>query len=96
MSWYRAVMDPERNPLAKLPAAQRFQIMTVLSVMWTTIFCASLGVWMLYGQLIVAHILVLLGVLFTSLTFRTSEHAKATYSEYSRAHRAGRHHDGRR
>jgi hypothetical protein len=54
-SLYRAVMDSSVNPLRTLPAAQRFQIMLFLSVMWTNIFCLSVGAWMWYGELIVFH-----------------------------------------
>jgi len=39
---YSLIMDANKNPLGRLPAAQRFQIMIYLAVMWTTIFCAAL------------------------------------------------------
>ena len=42
---YRSVMDSNFNPLRNLPTAQRFQIMMFLSVMWTTIFCATACGW---------------------------------------------------
>jgi len=51
-SLYRAVMDSSVNPLRTLPAAQRFQLMLFLSVMWTNIFCLSAGAWVWYGELI--------------------------------------------
>ena len=62
---YRAVMDSDRNPLNNLPRAQRFQIMVVLSSMWTTIFCTAAGAWFWYGELLFAHVLVALGVALT-------------------------------
>jgi len=34
---YALIMDANRNPLWRLPPAQRFQTMIYLSIMWTTI-----------------------------------------------------------
>ncbi len=72
---YRAVMDSDRNPLRALPHAQRFQIMVVLSLMWTSIFCAAGGAGLWYSELIVGHVLFALGILITGLTFRTAPRA---------------------
>ena len=66
---YGAIMDPDRNSLRVLPPAQRFQIMVYLSVMWTTIFCAVFGLWYWYEQLIIGHVLVVLGIVLTTITF---------------------------
>ena len=67
---YRAIMDPSVNPLRSLPASQRFQTMVILSMMWTAIFCVGTGAWLWYGELVVFHVLVALGVLVTGTTFR--------------------------
>jgi len=66
---YALIMDSDKNPLQRLPAAQRSQIMIYLSVMWTTIFCAAFGVWFWYGELILAHILIVVGLALTGITF---------------------------
>ena len=66
---YALIMDADRNPLWRLPPAQRFQIMIYLSIMWTTIFSAAFGLWFWYGQLVVAHMLVILGFVLTNVTF---------------------------
>lgn len=79
--FYRFVMDPERNPLRHLMPAQRFQLMTLLSMMWTTIFCAAAGVWYLYGELVVVHLLLALGVLITGITFRNARRS-GTYRDH--------------
>jgi hypothetical protein len=68
-SFYRLVMNPDLNPLSKLPRAQSYQIMIYLSLMWTAIFCAATGAWLWYGELIVGHAIVALGVLVTGFTF---------------------------
>ena len=66
---YRSVMDSDVNPLRNLPPIQRFQIMVVLSLMWTAIFCAGASAWMWYGELMILHVLVAFGFLVTGLTF---------------------------
>ncbi len=66
---YALVMDPDKNPLWNMHPAQRFQVMAYLSVMWTTIFCAAFGRWYWYGELISGHMLVILGIAMTGLTF---------------------------
>jgi hypothetical protein len=68
-SVYRAVMDPSVNPLRTLPAAQRFQLMLFLSIMWTNIFCLSAGAWIWYGELIVFHVVASAGIAITGLVF---------------------------
>ena len=67
---YSAIMDSSVNPLRNLPSSQRFQAMMALSMMWTLIFCAGTGAWLWYGELVVFHVLVALGVLVTGITFR--------------------------
>jgi hypothetical protein len=37
-TYWDAVMNEDRNPLARLPKVVRFQIMAVLALMWTVIF----------------------------------------------------------
>ena len=68
---YTVVMDENRNPLNRLPKAQRFQIMVFLSVMWSTVFCVAIGSFAFWGELVVGHVAIALGVLVTALTFNT-------------------------
>ena len=67
---YASVMDPNQNDLRGIPPAQRFQIMVYLSAMWTVLFCFAAGAWTWYGELLLGHIAVALGILITSLTFQ--------------------------
>lgn len=85
LTMYRLVMDERVNPLTALPTVQRFQIMVSLSMMWTAIFCAAAGAWVWYGELVVLHVGVLLGVMATAWTFRSArlENARrATYRDH--------------
>lgn len=77
MNWYRFVMDPEDNPLRMLPKPQRFQVMATLSIMWTTFFSMAAGSWYWYGEIVLAHLLVAAGIVFTSATFEIARGAVA-------------------
>ena len=89
---YRAIMDPEVNPLRNLHPIRRFQAMGGLSLMWTTIFCAGAGAWLWYGELMVAHLLVALGFLITGVTFHSASRV-ASYRDYPREDGTARYDD---
>lgn len=92
LSIYRSVMDSERNPLRHLRPQQRFQIMVVLSLMWTTIFCTMAGAWLWYGELIAVHLLFAVGVALTGATFH-SVRTPASYRDYPKADGTARYDD---
>jgi len=71
-SLYRSIMDSDRKPLRNLAPIRRFQVMVLLSLMWTCIFCAAAGLWFWYGEILAAQLLVALGALITGITFRTA------------------------
>lgn len=66
---YRLVMDPSENPLRTLPPIVRFQFMVILSYMWSAIFALWLGYIWFMGPSMIAHLLLLIGVFFTSEIF---------------------------
>ncbi|NNC38171.1 MAG: hypothetical protein EX271_00435 [Acidimicrobiales bacterium] len=77
------IMDPNANPLKVLPIAQRYQIMIVLSAMWTAIFTTSISAWYLYGTLLAAHILFITGVTVTAIVFKNASDSRPmTYRDY--------------
>jgi uncharacterized membrane protein len=94
---YPNIMDSERNPLSSLPPAQRLQAMIILSVMWTTIFCLSTSAWFWYGELVVGHVLFILGIAITAMTFRsasrTEQFSVSTYRDYPRKDGTSRYDD---
>ncbi len=73
--WYDVIMNSKNNPLRNLPPAQRFQLMTFLSIMWTTVFTASTTLWVWYGELLTGHVLLALATLITGSTFRLANKA---------------------
>jgi hypothetical protein len=81
LDWYRTLSDSDRNPPKNLAPAQRFQAMTVLGLMWTTIFCAAAGAWLWYGEIVVVHLLFALGTLITAVEFRAASKI-ATYRDH--------------
>lgn len=94
---YRNIMNSDHNPLRALPPAQRLQAMIILSVMWTTIFCLSTTSWLWYGELVVGHVLFILGIAITAMTFRTASHREqkqvATYRDHPRQDGTSRYDD---
>ena len=67
---YASVMDPEVNPLKRLPKMVRFQLMTSLAMMWSIIFCLWLGAVQMIGPIWAVHAILLVGVFMTAETFR--------------------------
>ena len=77
------VMDANKNPLQSLPKTQRFQIMVLLSIMWSSVFCLAFGSWFWWGELVVGHVAVALAIGITSLTF--SEARKKSHRDMYRS-----------
>lgn len=66
-------MNPESNGLSQLPKLVRFQLMVVLSFMWSIIFCISAGVFVwLPGYMLVHVVLLVIGIFGTSWIFQIS------------------------
>jgi len=73
---YNIIMNSNKNPLSALPPAQRMQAMIILSVMWSTIFSLSTGAWFFYGELVVGHVLAVVGIGITATTFHNASKKK--------------------
>ena len=72
----RSVVDSDRDPLNTMPLAQRFQVMEVLNLIWTTIFCMAAGAWFWYGELTAIHLLIASGGAITGSTFDAGPNTK--------------------
>ena len=67
---WEALMNAKNNSLKVLPKVVRFQLMVVLSFMWSFIFSLSLGIMYLFPELILVHIVLLsLGIFGTGWLF---------------------------
>ena len=70
---YFLLMDSELNGLSKLPNVVKFQLMTILSFMWSIIFTLMLGSFLVLGVTMVLHILFLVGIFFTAEIFKKAK-----------------------
>jgi protein-S-isoprenylcysteine O-methyltransferase Ste14 len=71
---WMSVMDPEKNALMKLPKIVRFQLMMVLSFLWSAIFCVMAGVIVWFPSYVILHVLlVIIGIFGTSWLFKTAK-----------------------
>ena len=69
----KEIMNPEKNGLSGLTKVVKFQIMTVLSFLWSVIFCISAGLFIWLPGYIFAHIILLvIGIFGTSWIFGQS------------------------
>jgi hypothetical protein len=68
--YYSMIMDPRKNPLRNLTPIVRFQLMSVLALMWSIIFCTWFGLVAYTGASMFAHTVLLIGIFFTADAFR--------------------------
>jgi hypothetical protein len=61
---WMTVMNPEQNGLKSVPKIVRFQLMAVLSLFWSVIFCLSVGIMQWLPGYIAVHIVLLLVGIF--------------------------------
>lgn len=71
---WKSIMDPNTNAFMGLPKAVRFQLMVVLALLWSTIFCVSAGliVW-LPGYILVHVVLIAIGIFGTRWAFNSAQ-----------------------
>lgn len=69
-NYYNLVMNSETNGLSELPNIVKFQLMTLLSFMWSIVFTLMVGSYLVLGPTLLLHILFLIGIYFTSEVFR--------------------------
>ena len=69
------LFDAEQNGLQSLPKVVRFQILTILAVMWAFIFATITAEFIHFGinvtTSIIAHVLVIGGIIFTRKKLNT-------------------------
>jgi hypothetical protein len=74
-SW-RSIMDPDQNALSGLPKPVKFQLMMVLALMWSAIFCANAGLLVWLPEYVLAHaVLIFFGIFGTAWLFRAARAA---------------------
>jgi len=76
MNLYSIVMNSSLNPLRKLPKSVRFQIMVLLSWMWSVVFSLWVGSVLAFGASISVHMILLVGIFFTAEAFRRARNTE--------------------
>ena len=72
-NYYNLVMSSETNGLSNLPNMVKFQLMTLLSFMWSIVFTLMVGSYLVLGPTKLLHVLFLIGILFTSTVYKNSK-----------------------
>lgn len=77
MTAAKAIMDPDKNAFMRLPNTVRFQLMVILSCLWSIIFCVSAGIiaW-LPGYIFVHVALLVIGIFGTTWAFKNAATSK--------------------
>ena len=72
-NYYNLVMNSETNGLSDLPNMVKFQLMTILSFMWSIVFTLMVGSYLVLGPTMLLHIFFLVGIFFTSTVYKNSK-----------------------
>ena len=72
-NYYNLVMSSETNGLSDLPNMVKFQLMTLLSFMWSIVFTLMVGSYLVLGPTMLLHVLFLIGIFFTSTVYKNSK-----------------------
>ncbi len=80
-SMYDVIMNEEKNPFMQLPKTVRFQLMIVMSYMWSAVFTIWVGSMYSLWPSIVGHTALLVGVFFTADIFRRANNKKLVPSK---------------
>ena len=78
---YDLVIDAEKNPFMPLPKIGRYQLMIVMSYMWSAVFTIWVGSMYSLWPSIVGHTALLVGVFFTADIFRRANNKKLVPSK---------------
>ena len=89
-SW-EGVMNMDKNPLRHIPDLQvRHVVLQILAWMWCIIFSMWIGSWAVMGVSIVAHELLLAGIVLTVGTFEVARSNPAFFLRSDGYHSASR------
>jgi len=79
-SWNK-IFDERFNPLQDLPSVVRYQLMMVLALMWSFIFCAMIGWMVIFPYWAIGHVILLsCGLAITHFAFQNAIKFKASLS----------------
>ena len=72
-SAWDATMNESKNPLRRLPLTTAHMLMQVLAWMWSSIFSLAVGSYFVFGVSVIAHALIIAGIVVTLFVFQQAE-----------------------
>jgi len=79
-SW-NSVMDAKHNPLRNIKDIQvRHLVLQILAWMWCIVFAAMVGSWTVWGISVVAHLLLIAGIVITVAAFETAKRSPQSFN----------------
>lgn len=81
MNNWNSVMDYDKNPLSNITSLPvRHMIMQLLAWMWVLVFTIATGTWAFMGINIIAHVVLLTGIVMTVATFETAKRKPSMFT----------------
>ncbi|MDW4551614.1 hypothetical protein R5H32_19930 [Defluviimonas sp. D31] len=79
---WNGVMDESKNPLRNYPISTAHMLMQTLAWMWSAIFSMAIGSFAFFGASVVAHSLIIGGIVVTLMVFQKAESGGRTADPY--------------
>ena len=81
-SW-SGIMIRDNTPLKNIPNVMvRHMIFQILAWMWCIIFSAAIGSFLVFGISLIAHVLLISGIVITMSTFQVAKRTSRGDTEY--------------
>ena len=85
-------MDHDKNPLSTIPSLPvRHMIMQVLAWMWVIVFTIATGTWAYAGMNVIAHSVLIAGIVLTVAVFEAAKRKPNVFGAYSGRANGGEH-----
>ena len=80
---WSGIMIRDNTPLKNIPNVMvRHMIFQILAWMWCIIFSAALGSFVVFGISLIAHVLLISGIVITYTTFQTAKKVDRGVTQY--------------
>tara|TARA_B100000902_G_C26873638_1_gene698972 strand:+ start:301 stop:579 length:279 start_codon:yes stop_codon:yes gene_type:complete len=80
---WSGIMIRDNTPLKNIPNVMvRHMIFQILAWMWCIIFSAAIGSFLVFGISLIAHVLLISGIVITYTTFQTAKKVDRGVTQY--------------
>jgi len=80
---WSGIMIRDNTPLKNIPNIMvRHMIFQILAWMWCIIFSAAIGSFLVFGISLIAHVLLISGIVITYTTFQTAKKVDRGVTQY--------------